>query len=223
MSLILEALKKLDREKSSRRTRTANIAVEILRPDLPHPGKRIPLYFVAISLTAVAAAAITYAVVTQFGSPSKPSPPASVYAPAPTQQVVPASPSSPSRETIRDARDEVSRVPPKVQGHARSKSPVAPLSEKKESPKVIPEEADAPPADIKKPVERTPDGSAPTPPSLTVSGIIWSEEPSKRFAVINGTVATEGSVIHGVKVVEIHPTHVILSHKGQSFEISLFK
>ena len=220
MSLILEALKKLDREKSSRWTRTANIAVEILRPDLPHPGKRIPLYFVAISLTAVAAAVITYAVVTQFGFPSKPSPPASVYAPAPTQQVVP---SSPSRETIRDARDEVSRVPPKVQDQARSKSPVAPLSEKKESPKVISEEADVTPADIKKPVERTPDGSVPTPPSLTVSGIIWSEEPSKRFAVINGTVATEGSVIYGVKVMEIHPTHVLLSNKGQSFEISLFK
>ncbi len=220
MSLILEALKKLDREKSSRRTGTANIAVEILRPDLPHPGKRIPLYFAGISLTAVAAAAITYAVVTQFGFLSKPSAPASVGAPAPRQQVF----SAPlSREPIRDARDEMSRVPPKVQDHAKSITPAAPLSEKKESPKVIPEEADVAPVDTKKPAERTPDGSATTPPSLTVSGIIWSEEPSKRFAVINGTVATEGSEVYGVKVVEIHPTRVLLRHKGQSFEISMFK
>jgi general secretion pathway protein B len=220
MSLILEALKKLDREKSSRRTGTANIAVEILRPDLPHPGKRIPLYFVAISVTAVAAAAITYAVVTQFGFFSKSSPPASVDALPPRQQVL----SAPlSREPIRGARDEISRVPPKVEDHAKSKSPVAPPSEKKESPKVTSEEADVAATDIKKPAERTPEGSVTTPPSLKVSGIIWSEEPSKRFAVINGTVTTEGSIIHGVKVVEIHPTRVLLSHKGQSFEISLFK
>ena len=39
MSLILDALKKLDREKSSRRNGTANIAVEILRPDAPVPRK----------------------------------------------------------------------------------------------------------------------------------------------------------------------------------------
>jgi general secretion pathway protein B len=220
MSLILEALKKLDREKSSRRTGTANISVEILRPDLPSSGKRIPLYFAAISLTAVVAAAITYGVVTRFGILSKSSPPASVGASAPSQQVF----SAPlSREPIRDARDEVGRMPPKVQDHAKSKTPVAPLSEKEESPKVISEEADLAPADIKKPAERTPDGSATTPPSLKVSGIVWSEEPSKRFAVINGTVTTEGSVIHGVKVVEIHPTRVLLSNKGQSFEISLFK
>ena len=40
MSLILDALKKLDREKSTRRDRTANIAADILGPDLPRPGKR---------------------------------------------------------------------------------------------------------------------------------------------------------------------------------------
>jgi general secretion pathway protein B len=220
MSLILEALKKLDREKSSRRIGTANIAVEILRPDLPRPGKRIPLYFAAVSLSAVVTAAITYAVMTQFGLLSKSSPPASMDAPALSQQVVPA---PLSREPVRDARDEISRMPPKVQDHAKSKTPATPLSEKKESPKVITEEADVAPADTKKPAERTPDGSATTPPSLTLSGIVWSEEPSKRFAVINGTVATEGSEIYGVKVVEIHPTHVLLSHKGQSFEISMFK
>jgi general secretion pathway protein B len=220
MSLILEALKKLDREKSSRRTGTANIAVEILRPDLLRPGKRIPLYFAAIFLTAVAAAAITYAVVTQFGFLSKSSPPAPVGALTPSQQVVPA---PLSREPARDVRDEKSRIPPKAQDDAKSKTPGTPLIEKRESLKVITGESDVAPADAQKPVERTSDGFATSPGSLTLSGIVWSEEPSKRFAVINGTVATEGIEIYGVKVVEIHPTHVLLSHKGQSFEISMFK
>ncbi len=60
MSVILDALKKLDREKSFRKSMTANIAVEILRPDLPRLGKRFPHYFATIFLTAMAAAVITY-------------------------------------------------------------------------------------------------------------------------------------------------------------------
>jgi len=62
MSVILDALKKLDREKSSRRSATANIAVEILSPDLPRPGKRIPLYAAIALLASIATAAITYSV-----------------------------------------------------------------------------------------------------------------------------------------------------------------
>ena len=67
MSLILDALKKLDREKSSRRNGTANIAAEILKPSMSRPGKRILRYFTTISLTAIAAAAITYAAMGGFG------------------------------------------------------------------------------------------------------------------------------------------------------------
>ena len=78
MSLILDALKKLDREKSSRRNRTTHIAVDILGPDLPRPGKRIRLYVTTVFLTAVAATVITYAVIVQIGSVSKSSAPSAV-------------------------------------------------------------------------------------------------------------------------------------------------
>jgi general secretion pathway protein B len=220
MSLILDALKKLDREKLSRRNGTVNIAVEILRPDLPRPGKRIPLYFAAVSLTAVATAAITYAVMAEFGFLSKSSPPVPVNPPALNQQVAPA-PLPP--EPVRDAREEMSRVPPKIQNPPESKVPVPSLGEEKESQNAISEEADVAPVETRKPAEPTPNASATTPPSLKLSGIVWSEEPSKRLAVINGTITTEGSVIQGVKVVEIYPTHVVLSHNGRPFEISLFK
>jgi hypothetical protein len=75
MSLILEALKKLDREKSARREGTANIAVDVLRSDSPRPGKRIPISLLIV-LTAFVAVILTYTVITQFGLLSKPSPPA---------------------------------------------------------------------------------------------------------------------------------------------------
>ena len=89
MSVILNALKKLDREKSLRRSGTANIAIEILKPDLPRPEKRIKMSFVIVTVTALATAALTYAVV-EFGFVSKSSPPAIVSPPAPSQQVAPA-------------------------------------------------------------------------------------------------------------------------------------
>jgi predicted nuclease with RNAse H fold len=34
-------------------------------------------------------------------------------------------------------------------------------------------------------------------------------------------VLSEGAVTEGVKVVEIHPTHVRLSQNGRAFEISM--
>jgi general secretion pathway protein B len=223
MSVILDALKKLDREKSFRRNGTANIAVEILRPDLPHSGKRIPLYFVIITLTAVAAAAITYAVV-DLGFLSKSSPPAPMNPPAPSQQVAPA---PLSHEPVHDARDEINRVPPKIQDPVEGKKPAesqnlaTPLGQKEASQNVILEKATVAPEITKKPTEQTPDGSATAPPSLKLSAIVWYEEPSKRFAMINGVIITEGSVIEGVKVEEIYPNRVRFSHNGRPFEISI--
>jgi len=284
MSLILDALKKLDREKSSRRARTGNIAVEILRPDRIFPGKRIRLYFAAVFITAIAAAAITYGMIAGFGFSSKSSPPARID-PAPLSQAV--APSSPTHEPAREARDEMSRVDPKVlnpaENRAESKSPAisgslpsptpagakpsnpkiaAPLpsgepvreargdlspipakvvspsesetesrterkdlaavqGENKASQKIIPEGASVAPGQAKKAPEPAQTESASNPPSLTLSGILWHEEPSERRAMINGIILKEGSVIEGVKVVEIRPTRVVFSHNGRSFEVSV--
>ena len=260
MSVILDALRKLDREKSSRRKGTANIAVEILRPDLTHPGRRIPIYIVTVVVAAIAAAAITYGVMLEFGFLSKSSPPTSKAVPAPSQQVTPASPESaaPSklsvpapanppaatqqvppasvpRVPVRDEQEEMSRVSPKVQSPAEkkdradikipveSKSPATPIVDKKQSQDIIPKEVNTAPVSTKKTPEPTPNISATNPASLKLSAIVWYEEPSRRFAMINGIIATEGSSVEGAKVVEINPTSVRLLHDGQYFEISMSK
>ena len=263
MSVILDALRKLDREKSSRRKGTANIAVEILRPDLTHPGRRIPIYIVTVAVAAIAAAAITYGVMSEFGFLPKSSPPTSKAVPAPSQQVAPDSPVSkesaaPSKLSIptsanppgatqqiprasvptvpvRDEQDEISRVPPKVQSSAEkkdradikipveSKSPATPIVDKKQSQDIIPKEVNTAPISTKKTPEPTPNISATNPASLKLSAIVWYEEPSRRFAMINGIMATEGSSVEGAKVVEINPTSVRLLHDGQYFEISMSK
>jgi general secretion pathway protein B len=208
MSLILDALKKLDREKSSRRNGTANIAFEILRADPPRPAKRMLRYFAAVFITAVATACITYAIIAGFGVLSKSSPPATVSPPAPGRQVASV---LPSREPVGNSRDEISPVPAKIRDSAESKESVTTPSGKKAGRDIF----------TKEPAEPAPRVSAAAPPSLKLSGIIWQEEPGERRAMINGTIATEGSLIEGAKIVEIYPTRVRFSYNGKPFEISL--
>ena len=223
MSVILDALRKLDREKSTRRSGAANIAVEILRPDLPHPGKRIPRYVAIAFLTAVATAAITYGVMVKGGFLSKSSPPVAMNPPAPNQEValVPL-PSEP----VRGARDEIKPVLPEIRAPVKSKKPAASLVENKSdenkmNQKAVLKEEDVAPERPKIPADRSPKGSAMTSPLLNISAIVWYEEPSERFAMINGLIVTEGAVVEGMKVEEIYPDRVRFLHNGQHLEISI--
>jgi general secretion pathway protein B len=223
MSVILDALKKLDREKSSRRSGTANIALEILRPDLPRPGKRIPRYIAIAFLASIATAAITYSVIVKGGFLSKSSPPLAMNPPTLNQPVAPVPLSS---EPIPDAREEISPAPPKIQSPVKSKRPPASLVESKRDERKMNRNVSEKEADIaiertKIPAENTPNGPASSSPSLNISAIVWYEEPSKRFAMINGLIATEGSVIEGMKVEEIYPNRVRFLRNGQPLEISI--
>jgi general secretion pathway protein B len=228
MSVILDALRKLDREKSSRRSGAASIAVEILRPDLPRPMKRAPLYVAIAFFTAMVTAAITYGVMVKGGPTSKPSPPLAIGLPTPHPE---AAPVTLPTEPIRSARDEVILVPPKTQTPAKSKKPAAPSVESKvdetkikqnagvERADIVPEKAKIPP----EPPPREPPSREPaaTFPSLNISAIVWYEEPSKRFAMINGLIVTEGSVVEGMKVEEIYPDRVRFVHRNQRLEIPI--
>ena len=87
MSLILDALKKLDRERTSRWTRTANIALEILKPHPPLPGKRTSIYLAVVLVAVVATAALTYALLAGLGFFSKSQLPLTLKFPLPSQRV----------------------------------------------------------------------------------------------------------------------------------------
>ena len=217
MSLILDALKKLDREKSSRRNGTANIAVEILRADPPSRAKRMLRYFAAVPITAAATACITYALIGGSGILSKSSVPAIVASP-PAQQSATA---LPPRETVSNSADEINQPPTKIRNSAEIKKSAIPPPGEKAGRDISAKEPDVVPQTAIKSAEPTPRRSATPLPALKLSGIIWQEEPSERRAMINGRIAAEGSIIEGVKVVEIHPARVRFSHNGKSFEITL--
>ena len=221
MSVILDALKKLDREKSSGRGGTANIAVEILSPDLPRSGKGIPRYAAIAFVTAIATAAVTYGVMVKTGVLSKSSFPPAIRASVPKQEGAPVPiPSEPARDT----QDEISPVPPKIRAPVESKKPSAPSVENKSDEtnmkqNALVKEAESTPEKTNLPAEHSPYGFAKTSPSLNISAIVWYEEPSKRFAMINGLIATEGSVVEGMKVEEIYPDRVRFLYQNQHLEI----
>ncbi|HBB15846.1 MAG TPA: hypothetical protein DCZ97_02195 [Syntrophus sp. (in: bacteria)] len=230
MSVILDVLRKLDREKSSRRSAAANIALDILKPDPPRSEKRNPLYFALIGLTALAAAAITYmltgyGLLTKSPSPEPKNPPATRQAMTPA----PADPGSPSKSPLppakrppelsqkmtpaplppapsNDTRGDISRVPPEIATPAEAKTTA-----------ILPGAKEANPT----PPQRAPDPPVITPPSLKISAIIWYADPSKRFAMINDKISYEGSVIEAAKIEEIYPDRVRFSHNGRPFEISV--
>lgn len=251
MSVILDVLRKLDRDKSSRRSAAANIALDILKPDPPRSEKRTPLYFALIGPTALATAAITYALtgyglLTKSPSPQPKNPPAASQAitPAPQDSGSPSKSSLPpakrppglSRKMApaplppapsSDTRGDISRVPPEIPTPADDKTAAISHGDKEAKKSALPEKADTPPnseeliKNTPAPPQRPPDKSAMAPPSMKISAIIWYADPSKRFAMINDKITYEGSVIEAAKVEEIYPDRVRFSHNGRPFEISV--
>ena len=273
MSLILDALKKLDREKAFIRKVTANIADEILKTDPVRPRKKFPRYFAGGLLTVCVTAALTYVVTVNLGFLSKTAPPASpsppgidrhVESPPPSQEparetqegIFPPSPKGqkfaeskkpsgtdsspapkprvakqadqrveippPPQEPAREAQEKIPAPSPKDPDFAESRRSSPLPVEKKAGQNIDPERAGAGSADAKKAAENRL-GKSGTPPSeLRLTGIVWSEDPSGRCAVINGAILTEGTEIQGIKVVEILPNRVRFMDHGRPFEIQLF-
>ncbi len=138
MSVILEALKKLDRERSLRRQASANIAVDILRPDLPRPENKLLRYGAIILFTAIGTGAITYFTSITLMKKSPTSSP--MISTAPSQKVIPPpeesdfplkssapqkgdstimgrsmAPASVYREPFQETRKEMSQAPTKTE------------------------------------------------------------------------------------------------------------
>jgi hypothetical protein len=127
-------------------------------------------------------------------------------------------------EPVPSVRDEIPPEPPKVQPAVKSKKPAASLAGKKGDetkirPEVIVEGAEIAPEKANPPVERPLQAPAKPSPSLNISAIVWYEEPSRRFAMINGLIVTEGSLVEGMKVEEIYPDRVRFLRQNQHLEI----
>ncbi len=199
----------------------------------PSPGANIPKPMEQVPSTAGSSAA----------TPSDAAPKASLSKPAPPVAPPPQAPPSLAERPVPPAASpkpsSAASVPPTIAGPQPqpAREPATPASRPAETRE--PEREGPPPSPairrgvsprpLKEPVSgegnKRFDAVPPLPrnaPDLKISGIVWHEEPSKRRAVINGNFTSEGSVVDGVTVVEIHPTKVRFSQNGRFFEVSAF-
>ncbi len=216
MSLILDALKKLEREKALNRSGPVDIVPEIInsRNKRARSGNwKIPVALIGVAaLTAVATIVIMIATAPHDRQPV---PLASGNADSP--QPVPRF--SASRVQAGEKAMAGSNVRHKLTGGI-------PAAEASRNPSFPHEDADSriPSHSTKVRMEKSDDlvrNGGGQFPALKVAGIAWQDDKADRRAVVNGALAGEGAVIEGARIVRIYPDRVRFSCGGQTFEIAI--
>ena len=234
MSLILDALRKMEQDRNSRRGAAQNIRPEVLRyRGAPaKPRQAMTRWYLAALLGAVLLLcgigagfllkgnhAATVAQEFPEAGSLTPAPPVTPVTPgkavtpiAPGQPAVPAVPAAPAVAAPVAARETEAPVvsapaEPERAHPARQPAPVAPRARPKS-------DREAPPKPVRREaavvVQEAPAG-------IAISGIAWQDEHSLRRAVINGALVGEGAEVAGARVVEIREDRVWLSRDGKVF------
>ena len=213
MSLILEALKKIDKDKS-RTLQKKNIAAAVLHSGSgTKRGKVLLISCILFSAAALlaAGAGMNY-LFSEKGQPAAPAPAAVPDAPAPVKpaQSEPAPP-----------------VPVMAKPLAAGKPPASQAARRKAEKK---QEAGSAPvtASGKVPGKTSNKASGETSagkfargdiPPISIGGIIWAEEIERRRALVNGSTVREGDTVDGVLVERIESSRIRFSKNGKSFEV----
>ena len=195
MSLILEALRKMELERRSRRQGETDIRPEVLSyrglPAKPS-GVRISIPLAAVIILLIACTSGWFLFKRGKSAPET-------------------LPQTKSLSTVATPVQSQS-VPPPTQPQAAitdptvSKTPVPAATQH------------TPPAPVKEAAAgQATDSSAVS--GITISGIAYQDERGMRRAVINGALVGEGAEVAGARVVEIKENRVRFSKDGQSFEM----
>jgi len=235
MSYILDALKKLESEKS-KKTRSdgvVNIAGALLRDEPRRTSSGIAWKVAAV---VVVASLVTFAAtwfvlhadkkkerpkhhrVVQRPPDDSDVPPAVSPPVTPVQPPLAAAPSPATPATaVKPQAPPV--LPPKPQVVASSVLAVEDASAGKQVVRTKKQKReDVRPGAEGKPVSSS--MSAP-PADIKVSGIAWQDERSARRAVVNGFLLHEGSVVSGARITEILKDRVRFSSGDKAFEAPL--
>lgn len=194
MSLILDALKKLEQDKAARRDRHSPLrpALVGMKGPAPVPRWRLPLL---VAVAVCLAVAVTVSVMER--RPGK--------EPAPSSPATVASSESPRADSGPASPLTNAVAPPSVPVAAPfpQAAPVRPVPPAAPVMSATPEPVMSAPADIK------------------VTGIAWQDDRSARRAVVNGTLVGEGAVVAGARVVEIRQEQVRFAKDGGRFTIAI--
>lgn len=215
MSFILDALKKLEKEKAARVGGNINISDGILRNDYRNGGRRgrrtAPFIAVAggiffLALILVAAGIFLWRGRNGESERMRTAGDANVQAGATAFPEPP--PAASPAPVVREAPPAPAPSPPPV---SPAPSPAAPVESAPPPPPVAPVENSG----------ETQQAGAPAGNSPVVSGIAWQQDRSSRRAVVNGVLVSEGKMAGGAKVVEIKQSSVRFSSNGRAFEVTI--
>jgi general secretion pathway protein B len=193
MSMILDALRKMEQERKAGDKGNLDIRPEVVCYS-GRPQKQSGNRFRYFSATIVLLVAVMLALfmLTKGG-------------PAPENGMtasVPAAPPEPGVNTAQSPRPEQQVTLKAASGAPRVKA---------KAPVASGEPAKAPrPMAITLPTESR---------DLVISGIAWQDERRLRRAVVNGELVSEGSEIAGGRIVEIRENRIRFSRHGRTFEV----
>ena len=228
MSLILDALRKMEQDRNSRRGSALDIRPEVLRyraASRKRPRSWLP-WAVGVVLLACGIGAGFFMrsshTTSRSGEIAPPATPmAATVPPAPSAPVIPIAPAAPVLPALSGPAPAATPVALPQAAPVAVKPPVRP------APQRLPVAA-ASPVPAAEPVGRSrakpahreeavaPQGAAPA--DISITGIAWQDERSLRRAVINGSLVGEGAEIAGARVLEIREDRVRLTRGGQVFD-----
>lgn len=229
MSSILKALKKLEDDRVAQRPEQLKIDADILKGD--NVSRFSPSSIIIASLLLLAAGSgATYMFMksdtapefSAFKTPPKSSGQSSLPAPpesgVKTEQLPEAVVVVPANQLKPIPVETAKRPQPSAATPAGVAAPVVATPAVSPKPVVTPKPVEQ--AIIK---EQAAPSSPPVkvPPPLRVNGIAFEDGSAGSVAMVNGVPVTQGSLIEGAKVEEIHKNRVKFSYNGENFEIPL--
>lgn len=189
MSLILDALRKIELERKARRQSSQEMRTEVLnyRGITPPKTKTRIIPITAAFLLVFLAGASFYSF--------KKMEPQKIDSP-------------PQREALR--QETIQLNPPQ---------PLQPPPSEPPAQKNLQREVNRATPPVKQSTETVTVKQKNGDGGLTVSGIAWQDERALRRAVINGFLVEEGAEIQGAKIVEIKENRVRFNRGGEVFEV----
>jgi general secretion pathway protein B len=231
MSYILDALKKLEQEKT-RKSRTAgkiNISGELFAHERTRPaeGRRLKSV-VLVSVAVVATFLVTWFAlkgsakrkqVPVVATAVRPNPAAIIPIPVPAPPLT-TPPQAQIPAAIPSKAGSIPAAPVVAHATAPKSSPPADEEEEERRSRRRASRKPAPPAQASSVAALKP-VPVPAPADIKVSGIAWQDERSARRAVVNGFLMREGTLVSGAKISEILQDRVKFTLGGNVFEVSL--
>lgn len=220
MSYILDALKKIEREKSKKAGPDGriNITGDLFHERKKPSGRNSIWKTAAIVVVAVlVTCAGTWFVLRGDGQKSRPVVRSAVSVP-PVAVTPPVIPAPVPIQAVQAPPAQVISVPPASSPSTGGKQPEAAAASPRSNSSRLKKALREP---IPSPVQKQAAPTVPPPADIKLSGIAWQDERAGRRAVINGFLLKEGAVVSGARITDIQADRVRFSSAAGVFEIRL--